>query len=194
LDAQPDAIESALGALATAHPGLRLPGAADGFEIAVRAVLGQQITVAAARTLAARVAAEFGEPLTTPIPQLSRLFPSAHTIAGLTPDALGTLGVLSKRSATIIALARAIDSGQLELSPRADPQSTIARLLELPGIGDWTAQYIAMRALSWPDAFPATDYGVMKALGTTKRSEVEARSQAWRPWRGYAVMHLWSSL
>lgn len=194
LDCRPDAIAAALGALAERRPGLRLPGAVDGFEVAVRAVLGQQITVAAARTLVARVAAAFGEPLATPIPALQRLFPSPSRVAMLSPDALGRLGILSKRAQTIIALARMIDTGRLELTPNADPHETIARLIELPGIGDWTAQYIAMRALSWSDAFPATDYGVMKALGTTKRGEVLARSSGWAPWRAYAVIHLWSSL
>src|SRR5690606_17382541 len=134
--------------------GLRVPGAIDGFELAVRAVLGQQVTVAAARTLAGRLVARFGEALPTPDAALTRLFPTPEALAEASGDALGALGIVRQRQAAIQALARAVAEGRLDLGPHADPQATAEALDALPGIGPWTAQYIAMRALRWPDAWP----------------------------------------
>ncbi|MDM0002025.1 AlkA N-terminal domain-containing protein [Variovorax sp. J22P240] len=193
LDAEPMAINSALHASFPFGDGLRVPGTVDGFELAVRAVLGQQITVAAARTLGTRLVQAFGEPIATPIEGLDRLFPTPAAIAGASGDALGQLGIVRQRQAALLAVAREVIDGRLALHAGADVPATLAALQALPGIGDWTAQYIAMRALRWPDAFPAGDVALQKALGvTTARAAAEA-SLAWRPWRGYAVLRAWHS-
>jgi AraC family transcriptional regulator of adaptative response / DNA-3-methyladenine glycosylase II len=194
LACNPAEVAQALGGLAKRHPGLRVPGAFDGFEIAVRAILGQQVTVAGARTLAGRFASAFGDPVETPFAALSTLFPAAPRIAGLTPGRIARLGMPGARARTIVALAHAAADGRLVLVPNADVESTLDTLRGLPGIGEWTAQYIAMRALSWPDAFPHTDLGVKKALGEKAAKRVLEAGEAWRPWRAYAVMHLWQSL
>ncbi len=199
LDADPAAINSVLHAAFPAGDGLRVPGALDGYELAVRAVLGQQITVAAARTLAQRMVDTFGEAIQTPWPELTRLFPSAAVLAGLdgaSGDALGQLGIVRQRQAAIVGLARAVAGKQLQLHGGADVNATIAALKALPGIGDWTAQYIAMRALRWPDAFPAGDVALQKALGVqglkNPARQAELASNAWKPWRSYAVIRAWS--
>jgi AraC family transcriptional regulator of adaptative response / DNA-3-methyladenine glycosylase II len=194
LACHPAEVEQALGALAKHHPGLRVPGAFDGFEMAVRAILGQQVTVAGARTVASRFAATFGDPIATPFDSLTTLFPTAALVAALAPGRIARLGMPGARARTVVALARAVADGRLALAPNADIETTLVTLRALPGVGEWTAQYIAMRALSWPDAFPHTDLGVMKALGETGARRVLAAGEAWRPWRAYAVMHLWQSL
>ncbi|MFM1987799.1 MAG: putative bifunctional transcriptional activator/DNA repair enzyme AlkA [Pseudomonadota bacterium] len=194
LGCRPDEVAAVLGPLAEGHEGLRLPGAFDGFEIVVRAILGQQITVKHARTLAGRFAAAFGEPRPTPWPALAHAFPSAAAIADRDPAEIAALGLTGQRARTIVALARAIAHEGLRLEPDGDAAATVERLLDVPGIGDWTAQYLAMRALGWPDAFPAADVGVMKALGVKTPREALAAAEAWRPWRGYAVIHLWRRL
>jgi AraC family transcriptional regulator, regulatory protein of adaptative response / DNA-3-methyladenine glycosylase II len=194
LACHPADVAQALGTLARRHPGLRVPGAFDGFETAVRAILGQQVTVAAARTIAGRFAAAFGDPVATPFDSLTTLFPTAERVAELPPGRIARLGMPGARARTVVAIARAVADGRLALVPNADVEATLAALRALPGVGEWTAQYIAMRALSWPDAFPHTDLGVMKALGETTARRVLAAGEAWRPWRAYAVMHLWQSL
>ena len=194
LDADPLAVAQALGALAAPRPGLRLPGAFEGIEMAVRAVLGQQITVKAARTLAGRFAAAFGAPVETPWSELGIAFPGAERIATLRPSQIAELGIIGRRAELIVALAAAVAEGRLMLSPGAPVQATIAQLQALPGIGPWTAHYIAMRALAWPDAYPEGDYGVRAALGMCSAREARIQAEAWRPWRAYAVMHLWASL
>ena len=194
LACHPAEVAQALGALAKSHPGLRVPGAFDGFEVAVRAILGQQVTVAAARTIAGRFAAAFGDPVETPFDSLRRIFPSAERIAVLPYGRIARLGMPGARARTVRGLARAVADGSLVLMPNADIEATLDNLRSLPGIGEWTAQYIAMRALAWPDAFPHTDLGVMKALGEKDARRVLAAGEAWRPWRAYAVMHLWQSL
>jgi AraC family transcriptional regulator of adaptative response / DNA-3-methyladenine glycosylase II len=194
LACHPAEVAQALGALAKHHPGLRVPGAFDGFEMAVRAILGQQVTVAGARTVAGRFAAAFGDSIETPFDSLTTLFPTAKRIAALSPGSIARLGMPGARARTVVGLARAVADGRLALVPNADIEATLATLRALPGVGEWTAQYIAMRALSWPDAFPHTDLGVMKALGETGARLVLAAGEAWRPWRAYAVMHLWQSL
>ena len=197
LDADPAAINAVLHPHFPDGDGLRVPGAFDGFELAVRAVLGQQITVAAARTLGQRLVERLGEPIQTPWPGLHRLFPTAATLAAADGDTLGQLGIVRQRQAAIVALARAVEGGTLALHAGADVASTTAALCQLPGIGDWTAQYIAMRVLRWPDAFPAGDVALHKALGVQghknpARAAAEA-SQAWRPWRSYAVLRAWAA-
>ena len=194
LSCNPTEVARALGPLAKHRPGLRVPGAFDGFEVAVRAILGQQVTVAAARTVAGRFAAAFGDPLDTPFSSLNRIFPSAERIAELPYGRIARLGMPGARARSVLALARAVAGGGLVLMPNADIEATLDKLRALPGVGEWTAQYIAMRALAWPDAFPHTDLGVMKALGETNARRVLAAGEAWRPWRAYAVMHLWQSL
>lgn len=199
LDADPLAIDAVLGQAFPGGAGLRVPGAVDGFELAVRAVLGQQVTVAAARTLAGRLVQRFGDAITTPDAALSRLFPTPRALAAADGDALGTLGIVRQRQAAIQALARAVAEGELDLGPHAEPTRTVLALQALPGIGAWTAQYIAMRALRWPDAWPAGDIALHHALrlqGTPREREraCEARAEAWRPWRSYAVLRAWTGL
>ncbi len=197
LDADPAAIHAVLGAAFPGTEGLRVPGAFDGFELAVRAVLGQQITVAAARTLGQRLVERLGEPVATPWPELQRLFPSPATLAWAEGEVLGQLGIVRQRQAAIVALARAVDAGHIALHPGADVAATTHALCQLPGIGDWTAQYIALRALRWPDAFPAGDVALHKALGVQGQPHparaATALAEAWRPWRGYAVLRAWAA-
>ncbi|MDB5929275.1 MAG: DNA-3-methyladenine glycosylase [Polaromonas sp.] len=198
LDADPAAINGVLQASFPGGDGLRVPGALDGYELAVRAVLGQQITVAAARTLAQRLVDRFGEPIETPWPQLTRLFPAPAVLAHAGGDALGQLGIVKQRQAAIVGIAQAVAGQRLQLHGGADVNATVAALKELPGIGDWTAQYIAMRALRWPDAFPAGDVALHKALGVQSlknpAKEAGLASSRWKPWRSYAVIRAWSGL
>jgi AraC family transcriptional regulator of adaptative response / DNA-3-methyladenine glycosylase II len=218
LDADPAAIGSALGSddvlapLVRARPGLRVPGAYDGFELAVRAVLGQQVSVAAARTFAARLAARYGTPLGAPAnhddaPNGQSLAPNGHrpAPAGREPttpvllfpgpeqlaDAdLSGLGLTGSRQATLRALAGAMTAGRLDLDPGTDPAEAAARLSELPGIGPWTVAYILMRAVHDPDAYPETDLGLRRAI--ERLGCAPARAGRWRPWRAYAALHLWT--
>jgi len=194
LACHPLEVARALGPLAARRPGMRVPGAFDGFEIALRAILGQQVSVAAARTLAGRFAEAFGDPLETPFDSLKTLFPTADRIAALPYRSIARLGVPAARARSIAALARAVADGELDLAPGAEVDATLAKLRALPGVGEWTAQYVAMRALAWPDAFPHTDFGIMKAMKLSDPKRVLAAAEAWRPWRAYAVMHLWQSL
>ena len=198
LDADPHAINAVLGAHFVGSEGIRVPGCADGFEVAVRAIVGQQVSVAAGRTLTQRIVQTFGNAIETPYPELTRLFPAAAALAHAAPAALGALGIVKQRQAAIIALAQAVGSGALNLNTPANALATIEQLKALPGIGDWTAQYIAMRALRWPDAFPAGDVALHNALGLRGDKHparaAEAASQAWRPWRSYAVLRAWQTL
>jgi AraC family transcriptional regulator of adaptative response / DNA-3-methyladenine glycosylase II len=201
LDADPVAIHAALGRdrklgpLLRKRPGLRLPGGWDGFEIAVRAILGQQISVAAARTLAMRIVQRYGAALETPtLPGLDRLFPLPATLV----DAdLRTLGLTTARAATVQSMARAVIEERADFRAERTLDDFVARWVTLPGIGEWTAHYMAMRTLSHPDAFPAADLILRRAAAdddtplSTKALTV--RAEAWRPWRAYAVMHLWHS-
>jgi AraC family transcriptional regulator, regulatory protein of adaptative response / DNA-3-methyladenine glycosylase II len=191
LSCNPEQIRADLGQLAI-RPGLRVPGAFDGFEIAVRAVLGQQVSVAAARTLAGRFAAAFGTRVNSPFDTLSTAFPLPDQVANQEIAKITVLGVLPTRARTILELANALNQGVIILTPGVDVTATIEKLQSIAGIGQWTAQYIAMRALAWPDAFPHTDLGVMKALGERNPKLVLQAGEAWRPWRAYAVMHLWT--
>jgi AraC family transcriptional regulator, regulatory protein of adaptative response / DNA-3-methyladenine glycosylase II len=200
LDADPDAIASVLGRdpllgpLVAAAPGLRVPGAVDGAELAVRAVLGQQVSVAAARTAAGRLAAEHGEVLATPVGEVVRLFPSATTLAALDP---ASLPMPQSRARALVGLCRALASGEVVLDPEGDREAAARALLALRGIGPWTAGYVAMRALGEPDVFLVEDLGVRHGLarigGPSDVGEARALAEAWAPWRSYASQYLWQA-
>ena len=199
VDADVAAINAHLGRHAqlrravAAHPGQRLPGGWDGFEIAIRAVLGQQVTVAAARTLTERVVGKFGERVTLADGTQVQLFPAPRTLAGAD---LGGLGITGARMRTLVAIARAVCDDALHFGPQPLPEF-VARWTAIPGIGAWTAHYLAMRALSHADAFPAADIVLRKAVtrdGTAVATRaLEQMAERWRPWRAYAVLHLWRS-
>jgi AraC family transcriptional regulator of adaptative response / DNA-3-methyladenine glycosylase II len=201
LDAEPQAIAAALQStphlrpLLRKRPGLRLPGSWDGFEVAVRAILGQQVTVAAARTLASRVVHRFGEPLATPVaPGLECLFPTPEVLASADLSAMGITGA---RIESIRGVARALLDGRVDFRVEQSLDEFVAHWVALPGIGEWTAHYMAMRGLSHPDAFPAADLILRRAASpdgsTLSTKALTQLAEAWRPWRAYAVMHLWRS-
>jgi AraC family transcriptional regulator of adaptative response / DNA-3-methyladenine glycosylase II len=171
--------------------GLRVPGAISGFELALRAVLGQQITVKAATTIFGRFVETFGGKLATSEPELDRLAPDAADVANASLQQLIDRGLTSKRAETVRALSRAAADGAIKLDPPVNVVSMREALQELPGIGPWTAEYVAMRALGDPDAFPHSDLGLMHALKLEKPAALLARAEAWRPWRAYAALHLW---
>lgn len=198
LDANPDAIARHLARVGlldspSAFGGIRIPGTLDGFALAVRAILGQQVSVKGATTVMGRLVARFGEPYACDDPRLTRLMPSAMTLAACSTGDIATLGMPGVRADAVLALARAVASGALDLAPGGDPSATVRTLTALPGIGDWTAHYIAMRALRWPDAFPANDLVLRRSAGNLSEAKLRARAEAWRPWRAYAAMHLWRS-
>ncbi|UST55179.1 helix-turn-helix domain-containing protein [Comamonadaceae bacterium OTU4NAUVB1] len=194
LDAEPMAINAVLNAPFPQGDGLRVPGTLDGFEMAVRIVLGQQISVAAARTIGGRLVMAFGEPIATPFDGLERLFPTPEALLAASSEALGHLGIVRQRQGALQALARETLAGRLALHPGADVVATLAALHALPGVGDWTAQCIAMRALRWPDAFPSGDVALQKAMGVASARAAAEASLAWRPWRSYAVLRAWQTL
>jgi AraC family transcriptional regulator of adaptative response / DNA-3-methyladenine glycosylase II len=207
LDADPTAIterlsaDPVIGPLAQACPGRRSPGHVDGSELALRAVLGQQVSVAAARTLGARLTASYGKPLAAPREGLTHLFPDAEMIAGADPAALP---MPRARATALTGLAAAVAAEDVTLHPGADWEQSTNRLLALPGIGPWTASYIRMRALSDPDVFLPTDVGVIRALRSLRAPGAAGTgatgagasnlAEAWRPWRSYALHHLWATL
>ncbi len=199
LNARPDLIakhlrkDARLAAAVKANAGLRVPGAFNGFEMGLRAILGQQVTVKAATTIAGRFVEAFGDPIVTPLPGLGRLTPEPARVAKARVADIARHGIVAARARSIIGLAKAQTSGALCLDGGAHhrPDDSIRRLAELPGIGPWTANYIAMRALGWPDAFPKEDIAVRHNLGGVTAKEAEVLSQPWRPWRSYAVMHVW---
>lgn len=200
LDARPDvisghlALDPLLAPSVERHPGLRVPGAFDGFELAMRAILGQQVSVRGASTLAGRFAERFGSAIETPLPCLNRLTPTAESIASARGDTLRSLGLPGARAECLRSLARVVARGELDLDTCVDATAVVAQLQELPGIGPWTAEYIAMRALRWPDAFPAGDLGLLKAARLKSPRALDEAAERWRPWRAYAAIHLWESL
>ena len=200
LDADPLAIcahlrrSPRLAPLVARRPGLRVPGAWDPFELAVRAVLGQQVTVRGATTLAGRLVAQLGEPIVgTDSSTLTHLFPLPEAVAGAD---LTRIGLPRARASTLQRLAGAIASGELVLDAPRGADDLVARLTTIPGIGDWTAQVIALRACAEPDALPAGDLGLRRALAAgaapVSRDAALREAEAWRPWRAYAAIHLWS--
>ena len=201
LDARPDLVELQLGRdrtlapMISARPGVRLPGAIDPFEASIRALLGQQVSVAAATTLARRFAVQFG----TPIAEISETdlcyrFPTPGEVAAAGADKIVKVGMPMARALAIHGFAVALDSGAISLDHAVELEPFVTRLCELRGIGPWTAHYLAMRALHLPDAFPASDLGIQKALRRVGPRAAEARAKAWRPYRSYAVIHLWTHL
>ncbi|MGH8050895.1 MAG: AlkA N-terminal domain-containing protein [Arenimonas sp.] len=173
------------------RPGLRVPGSWDGFELAVRAVLGQQISVAGATTLTRRLVEQYGEDRSTKRENLDRAFPKPEAIANAP---LEKIGLPKSRAATLRSMAQAIIDGRIDFQAGQSLDAFVDKFTALPGIGPWTAQYVAMRALRQPDAFPAGDLILQQVMGGEKRlseRETDLQSQAWRPWRSYAVLHLW---
>jgi AraC family transcriptional regulator of adaptative response / DNA-3-methyladenine glycosylase II len=201
LDADPQAVDERLGddpllaALVRKRPGLRIPGHVDGAEVAVRAVLGQQVSVAAARTAAARLTQRYGEALEQPDGALTHLFPRPEQLAAATPD---ELAMPRARGRALVSLATALSDGMVDLDRGADRRDVFAALTSLPGIGPWTASYVALRALGDPDVFLPTDLGVRRALdrlgAPSDPQGAAALAERWRPWRSYALLHLWTDL
>jgi AraC family transcriptional regulator of adaptative response / DNA-3-methyladenine glycosylase II len=201
LAADPDAIalqlvkDPTLAPLVAARPGLRVPGAWDGFELAVRAVLGQQITVPGAIRLAGALVVRFGEPLRDPDGALTHVFPDPAALVGTDS---GSMGMPRSRGAALLSVAAAVVADPHIFAAGRSLGEAVAQLKALPGIGEWTAQYIAMRQLREPDAFPAADIGLMRAMADADglrptASALLARAETWRPWRAYAAQHLWAS-
>jgi AraC family transcriptional regulator, regulatory protein of adaptative response / DNA-3-methyladenine glycosylase II len=182
-------IDPALRRQLQAKPGLRVPGCWDGFELTVRAILGQQVTVKGATTLAGRLVRAFGRPLTAPN-GLTHAFPCPEALADAN---LKSVGLTASRAETIRLLSRSICKGEINFDAVIDSEQFMRHLCEIPGIGNWTAQYVAMRALGEPDAFPVGDLGLLRALHLTSPRELEARAERWRPWRAYATLYLWNS-
>lgn len=202
LSCEPEAVYEVLASMNDLRPGLcvlgtRLPGCFDAFEMAVRAILGQQITVKAARTLAARLVESYGKPVNTGVAGLTHVFPLASDIAELPEpisNELGPLGIIATRANTILALAKAFVGDEIKFDVCAQPEVEMKKLLAIAGIGNWTAQYIAMRTMGWTDAFLETDVGVKKALAPYTAKEMLSMAGKWRPWRSYATINLWNSL
>ena len=202
LDADPVAIDETLGrdrlvgALVAAHPGRRVPGTTDGFELAARAIIGQQVSVSGARTIVGRVVAAAGDTLPEPIGGITHLFPTPDALIALAKEHPATFSMPGGRRRALVALAEAVTTGAVVIDPGADPCELRASLVALPGIGPWTAEYVAMRALRDPDAFMATDLGIRRAAQALGLADDPARlsllSDAWRPWRSYAMVHLWA--
>jgi AraC family transcriptional regulator of adaptative response / DNA-3-methyladenine glycosylase II len=196
-DCDPVAVGEELGAdpllarLVRRRPGLRVPGHVDGAEVAVRAVLGQQVSVAGARTLAARLVASHGAPLAAGDHVVTHQFPTADALADLDPAEMAMPRARGRALATVMA---AIRDGSVVLDRSADRAEVRAALVALPGIGPWTADYVALRALGDPDVFLPTDLGVRHAAARLGLDDIATRSERWRPWRSYALLHLWSSL
>jgi AraC family transcriptional regulator of adaptative response / DNA-3-methyladenine glycosylase II len=201
LDADPVAVDTFLAAdallepLVRKHPGLRVPGHVDGFEVLVRAIVGQQVSVAGARTVIGRIVAALGDPLVAPDGDITTRFPGAAALAEAPDDALP---MPTTRAATIRRAAAAVAAGELVVDPGVDRDELRTRLLAMPGIGAWTADYVALRALGDPDVFLPGDLGVRRALeplgGPGDPRGAAARAEAWRPWRSYALTHLWTTL
>ncbi|ATE60115.1 DNA-3-methyladenine glycosylase 2 [Thauera sinica] len=193
LDASPGDIAAVLGDLAAPRTGLRLPGAVSGFEGAARAVLEQQVSTSAAACLLKRLAERFGEPVPTPWPSVDRLFPAAAALACACDEDIAAIGIPRQRARALRLLAIEAAEGRLDLDDVIDVERGLARLQEIPGIGPWTAGYIAMRAWSWPDVFLCTDYVVRKRLPGMSPGAIDEHARRWSPWRSYAVFHLWAS-
>lgn len=190
LTCRPDLIDTHLGELAAELPGMRVPGSFDGFEVAVRAIVGQQISVPHARVILSRMAERFGTKIPAPF-GLTATFPPAKVFSALSSTALQDTGVTRIRAEAIIAVANEVSSGRILLEPLTPLDETIAALRRIRGIGEWTVQYIAMRALAWPNAFPEGDAVLKKHLGCSSASALSKHAAQWQPWRAYATLHVW---
>jgi len=199
LGAAPDSVrmvlrdDDILAATVRRLPGLRVAGAFDGFELAVRTVLGQQVSIKGASTIAGRWAAAFGDPIATPFPELNRLSPSAERMTAVAVEKIAALGMVGARARCLVGLAQAVAQRKIVLALASNIEEQMEGLMSLPGIGHWTANYIAMRALHWPDAFPTGDLVLMRAAQSSQK-QLQERSEAWRPWRAYAAHYLWQSM
>jgi AraC family transcriptional regulator, regulatory protein of adaptative response / DNA-3-methyladenine glycosylase II len=199
LGALPDSVtallgeDKLLGPTVRRLPGLRVAGAFDGFELAVRTILGQQVSVKGATTISGRWAAAFGTRIETPFPELCWLAPGAERMLDVAHGDIAALGMVGARARCLVGLAKAVADRKVILTFAANIEEQIDALMNLPGIGPWTANYIAMRALHWPDAFPGGDLMLMRAANSTQK-QLEERAKAWRPWRAYAAHYLWQSL
>lgn len=171
--------------------GVRVPGAFDGFELAVRAILGQQVTVKGASTLMSRLTSAFGDTIECDAQALTHLAPTAVRIASASPEAIREIGIPNARAATIHAVASRVASGALDLDAPAHGPTLVEQLVELPGIGPWTADYIAMRVAKWSDSFPASDIALRHALSDASPKAMISMAERWRPYRAYAAMRLW---
>ncbi|WP_144630885.1 DNA-3-methyladenine glycosylase 2 [Bordetella genomosp. 13] len=187
----PAPIDAHLGDLAASLPGMRVPGAFDGFEIAVRAIAGQQISVRNARAILARMARRHGAPVSDAPHGLTHAFPGAWRMARLSLEEVIACGLIRIRAEAILAIAREIDAGRLDLDPDAPLDATLASLRAIRGVGDWTVQYIAMRALGCPDAMPTGDAVLKKRLAAADAKALAAHAARWSPWRAYATVHVW---
>ena len=197
LDAEPETIESHLvragiGPISPAHRGLRVPGAFDAFEVATRAILGQQVSVKGASTLMSRLTLTFGSPFRATHAALTRLPVSAASLANATVEQIKAIGLPLARATTIRTLAQQVASGALRIDPGADVHNLTKQLRAIAGIGPWTSEYIAMRAVHWPDAFPASDLVLCRSAGNLTSAQLLKAAERWRPWRAYAAMHLWA--
>lgn len=197
LDADTRAIEAHLAKADHGLPpirtmGLRVPGAFDPFELAVRAVLGQQVTVKGASTLMSRLVSAFGEPIQTGEPHLTHITPTPEPIAAASVEDIRAIGLPNARATTLLALATAAARGALRITSSADPAELMRQLRALPGIGPWTAEYVAMRVAHWSDALPVGDLALRRAAGDISTAELQHIAEQWRPWRAYAAMHLWA--
>lgn len=191
LSARPDLIDAQLGELAAELPGMRVPGTFDGFEIAVRAVVGQQISVAHARAILSRIAARYGTAIAEAPDGLATTFPSAATLAQLPRSALVSVGMTGIRAEAIIAIAQEVAARHIVLEPMAPLEETLSMLRQIRGVGEWTVQYIAMRALAWPNAFPDGDAVLKQQLAQPDSSKLKQHAARWEPWRAYATLHVW---
>jgi AraC family transcriptional regulator of adaptative response / DNA-3-methyladenine glycosylase II len=197
LDAEPDRIAkhlsaSGIGPIRGNARGIRVPGAGDSFELAIRAILGQQVSVKGASTLMTRLTERYAERTESGHPMLTHLAVTSDALANDTPEAIAKIGIPLARATTIHSVARAVAGGALHLHADADVRSLRRQLVEIPGIGPWTAEYILMRAVHWPDAFPASDLVLRRKTGGLSATRLTRMSEQWRPWRAYAAMHLWN--
>jgi AraC family transcriptional regulator, regulatory protein of adaptative response / DNA-3-methyladenine glycosylase II len=188
---RPDLVDAHLGDLAAELPGMRVPGAFDGFEIAVRAIVGQQISVVNARGVLGRIAERFGSKVEDAPFGLITTFPSAEALAKATLEGVITTGIIRIRAEAILAVAEEVASGRIRLEPLVPLEDTLSALRHIRGIGEWTVQYIAMRALGWPNAFPEGDAVLKKHLGYSTAAQLSEHANQWAPWRSYATVHLW---
>ncbi|EIC83029.1 DNA-3-methyladenine glycosylase 2 [Serratia sp. M24T3] len=193
LDANPQLIAETLGLFGDDVAGMRMPGCIDNFELTVRAILGQLVSVKMAATFCARLAELCGEPVVTPFTGLTRLFPTAQRVASLSVEQLRAIGVQAKRAACLIGVAQAVQNGELPLYGVEDSSEGIKRLVAMPGIGAWTANYVAMRAWGERDIFLHSDYLIKQRFPNMTPATISRYAEIWKPWRSYATLLIWNN-